>query len=136
MFEDDYVTRQNREILNTLRKIVFGDADERAPYNTAARESGREAQSVNELMDDTSEVLFELQSMVDDGNINDAENKVYDLIETGDRGNMRTALYFYAYLNDKSDDFLEEHQYSRQEVTDGIRNVCETYGLGSLVQIF
>lgn len=135
MFEDDYVTRQNREILNTLRKIVFGDSEERAPYNTAARDSGREAQS-NELMDDTSEALFELQSMVNDGNINDAENKVYDLIETGDRGDMRTALYFYAYLNDKSDDFLEEHQYSRQEVTDGIRNVCENYGLGSLVQIF
>ena len=135
MFEDDYVTRQNREILNTLRKIVFGEAD-RPPYNTAARENGREAQNVNEQMDDTSEALFELQSMVDDGDINDAENKVYDLIETGDRENMRTALYFYAYLNDKSDDFLEEHQYSRQEVTDGIRNVCETYGLGSLVQVF
>ena len=46
------------------------------------------------------------------------------------------ALMFYEKLNGKTDEFLEEHEYSREEVTDGIKYVVDFYGYGSLMDAF
>ncbi|MDL2302723.1 DUF6483 family protein [Lachnospiraceae bacterium OttesenSCG-928-D06] len=45
-------------------------------------------------------------------------------------------LLFYSYLNDKDDDFLESHYYSREEIKEGLKSVVSNYKLGSLVEIF
>ena len=43
---------------------------------------------------------------------------------------MSLTLMFYEKLNGKTDEFLEEHEYSREEVTDGIKYVVDFYGYG------
>lgn len=46
------------------------------------------------------------------------------------------ALLFYSYLNDKENDFLEKHNYSREEIKTGLRTVISQYGLDSLGEMF
>ncbi len=84
-----------------------------------------------------------LLDMVDRGELNEAENELIDhmdmqlLLVTADDVKMdenamidelEMALGVYGYMNDKSDDFLEKHAYSRVEIEYGVRNVIEKYG--------
>ena len=43
-------------------------------------------------------------------------------------------MSFYLYLNDFGDDYLERNNYSRDEITEGIKSICEEYGVSSMVE--
>ena len=53
----------------------------------------------------------------------------------GDKVYLELALDFYLYLNNFEDDFLEEHDYSREEILDGIRMLGEDWGIAGLGQL-
>ena len=108
------------EIARVLAKILF---------NIDSETVSEELESRIEETD----VLEQLLDMVDSGQINEAENKLYDLLNTEDPNCIETAILFYSYLNDKSDEFLKENDYSRGEVKEGIENVAERVGLGGLI---
>lgn len=74
--------------------------------------------------------------MVDAGSINEAENIIYEITENGAKVNLEIALLFYSYLNDKSDDFLEEHNFSRDEIKSGLKDISSRYGVGSFTEMF
>ena len=91
-----------------------------------------------EMLED-SEVkaaLDGLLDMVDEGKINEAENVVYEITEDGGYENLETALLFYSYLNEKPDEFLEENNFSRDEVKEGLLEIISRYGLGSMADTF
>ena len=46
------------------------------------------------------------------------------------------SLLFYEKLSGKTDEFLAEHDYSREEVVDGLKYVVNYYGYGSLLEAF
>ena len=70
--------------------------------------------------------------MVDVGEINEAENLLSDELDQDEEGYFEVALGFYDYLNTLSDEFLEDHNYSREEVRDGAQSLAERKGLGGL----
>ncbi len=70
-----------------------------------------------------------LLDMVDNGNINEAENYLYDLVSDRDIDSLKIALLFYSYLNDKSDEFLQINGFSREEIKLGIQNSADKFGL-------
>ena len=45
---------------------------------------------------------------------------------------LKTALLFYSHLNQLDNDFLEDHNYSREEIVSGVRDVLNRYHLDSL----
>ena len=45
------------------------------------------------------------------------------------------ALCFYEKLGGKSEEFLTEHDYSQQEVIDGLKYVVETYGYTDFLEV-
>jgi chromosome condensin MukBEF MukE localization factor len=45
------------------------------------------------------------------------------------------AVLFYRYVGELSDEFLEQHVFSRQEVLDGLRNLAENAGLLGIVEM-
>ena len=71
----------------------------------------------------------ELMKMADAGRINEAENILLESLDTSRKSDLRAALIFYDHINDFSDDFLEEHNYSREEIKDGIKSVVEDFGM-------
>ena len=123
MFEEkDYYMRIVHELVRMLIRLVFNKDIDR---------DGEEAVPV-EVM----EKYRKLISMIDDGQINEAENLLLDGLEPDSRAYFELALMFYEKLNGKTDEFLEEHEYSREEVTDGIKYVVDFYGYGSLMDAF
>ena len=45
-------------------------------------------------------------------------------------------MSFYKYLNEKDDLFLEESNYSREEIVEGMADISRMYGYGDFVEMF
>ncbi len=123
MFEQDYVMRIIKEMVRAILKLLF-NIDTDSP-STELLEDEKEQQKLDALLD-----------MVDAGSINEAENIIYEITENGAKVNLEIALLFYSYLNDKSDDFLEEHNFSRDEIKSGLKDISSRYGVGSFTEMF
>ena len=78
-------------------------------------------------------------AMIDAGKINEAENELIAELEHALEGDvdcrgqkmelLEVALQVYQYINEKEDEFLEMHCYSREEVEEGIRNALQMMGM-------
>lgn len=123
MFEQDYVMRLIKEMVRAVLKLLF-NIDTESP-TAELLESKEEKETLDELLD-----------MVDDGKINEAENRLYDVMEDKDGNGLKMALLFYSYLNDKTDEFLKANGFSREEIRLGLENVTDCYGLSSISEIF
>ncbi len=123
MLEDkDYVMRIVHEWIRMLIRVIFN------------RDIDKEEDKVIPL--EVAEKFRKLTAMIDDGEINEAENQLLDGLEEGNRAYFEMALLFYEKLGAKTDEFLEAHDYSRQEVVDGLKYVVNYYGYGSVLDAF
>ena len=73
-----------------------------------------------------------LIAMVDAGKINEAENRLYEELDRDEEGAFEVALGFYDYLNELPEEFLEAHDYSRDEVKEGAQSLADRKGMGVL----
>ncbi len=122
MFEEkDYVLRIIHEIVRMLAKILLRvDIDKEEPR----------------LDYETGEKWKRLSGMIDDGEINEAENLLVEGFAAEDNRGFQVALLFYDYLNKKDDAFLAAHDFSREEVADGLKYAISFYGYGDMVDAF
>lgn len=123
MVERDYIMRMIREMVRAILKLFF-NIDSESP--TEELLAGEEEKQLLDI----------LLAMVDVGDINHAENQLYEIVSGGDMEKLKMALLFYSYLNDKSDDFLTEHDFSRGEIKSGIKDMVSMYGLDSMADVF
>lgn len=123
MQEQDYIMRLIKEMVRTILKLIF-NIDMDSPEE--------------ELLAGTQyeEVSQELLRMVNCGNINEAEDRLFELCEDNNRHKLQTALLFYSYLNKKNDEFLEKNNFSREEIVLGLRTIMSDYGLDSIAETF
>ena len=123
MFEQDYIMRLIKEIIRTILKLLF-HIDTEIP--------------TIELLETEEEqtTLETLLNMVDDGDINEAENRIFELVEAGKSESLELVLLFYSYLNDKSDEFLAENDFSRKEIQDDLKYILSKYGLEGMAEMF
>ena len=101
-----------------LAKILFGK-------NTATYEYQQED---NYTAADS--LYARLIAMVDAGKINEAENRLYEELDRDEEGTFEVALGFYDYLNELPEEFLETHDYSRDEVKEGAQSLADRKGMG------
>ena len=123
MFEQDYIMRLVKEIIRVLLKLLF-NLDVESPTSDLL-ENQEERMTLDALLD-----------MVDAGNIDEAENRIYELTAGDDIQHLETALLFYSYLNEKSDVFLAEHHFSREEIRLGLYDIVSRYGLEGMAGAF
>ena len=123
MLQDDYILRQIREMIHAVMRMLFQvNASELSP----------------DVIEDTSArtVLEELLALTDEGRIDEAENQLYEMTCDGDRQNLEIGLLFYYNLNGKDDDFLEAHNFSREEIMTGIQDLADRYQLSGIAEAF
>ncbi len=123
MFEQDYIMRMIKDMIRALLKMLF-DIDTDSPSFDMVGDA--EVQSR----------LLRLSHMVDDGDIINAQNEICKITSDDDMQNLKTALFFYAYLNEKDDDFLTANGYSRDEIETGIRELAEKYQVTYISNLF
>lgn len=123
MLQDDYILRQIREMVRAVMKMLFQvNASELTP----------------EVIEDTDarQILTNLNDLVDNGRIDDAENQLYEMTCEGDRQNLEIGLLFYYHLNSKDDEFLEANNFSREEIMTGIQDLADRYNLNGIAEAF
>ncbi len=123
MVENDYYMRIIHEMVRMWLKLLF---------------------NIDELKEE--EIIFEekenedlyrrLRLMAADGKVNEAENLLCEHLQSHEEHKnleeLKMSLFFYDYLNGKSNEFLEKNGFSREEIRDGIRSVMKQYGYGEL----
>ena len=123
MLQDDFILRQIREMIHAVMRMLFQvNASELSP----------------EVIEDASArtVLEELLALTDEGRIDEAENQLNEMTCDGDRQNLEIGLLFYYNLNGKDDDFLEAHNFSREEIMTGIQDLADRYQLSGIAEAF
>ena len=124
-FEDekDYIMRMIKEMVSVLFSILLGkqyvSVDEE-------RKNGYEVSGTD---------LNDLLDMIDNGQINEAENLMLDDLDYSDKKELAAALLFYQYLSEKKEVFLRDHNYSDEEILDGAKQVLQKAGYGDIVKV-
>ena len=73
--------------------------------------------------------------MIDEGEINEAENELLDILtRERETEGIHVQLFFealevYEYMNEKDDAFLEKNNYCREEILEGIQGVLSMSGI-------
>ena len=121
-FEDekDYVMRIIKETVRLLFSLMLGKN-----YVSVEQELENKYEVSGMALDD-------LLSMADDGKINEAENIILDGIDYGSKKEVAAAALFYQHLSEMEEKFLEQNNYSEEEVLDGVKQIVEEAGYGNL----
>lgn len=70
-----------------------------------------------------------LDAMVGRGELNDAEDLLFDALDEGDDRALELAVDFYARINVMTDTALKVCGFSRQEVGEGLREAMDRFGV-------
>ena len=119
IYEKDYIMRMIYGITQMLAVILFGKKLNSEEVFIAL---GDEFRGSNDL----------LLEMVDKGEINAAEDRLFDIIETS--GMAKDALgllilQFYDHVNSKDDEFLAKAEFDREEILPGLKDAMSRIGL-------
>lgn len=120
MYQQDYIMRLIKEIINFLAKIFLHIEDKDEVYYDLLYENENSQ---------TDYLHKELLKLIELGKINEAENLLFEKLDMSNKKHIELALDFYNRLNNLDDDFLEENNFSREEIVDGLKDIAKEFGL-------
>lgn len=123
MVEQDYIMRLIKESVRMLMKLLF-NIDTASPAMEQLESLERRS------------IYNGLEEKLDEGAINEAEEELFEGLDETNREDLKLAIMFYSYLNEKDDEFLAAHQFSRQEIKDGLMDVLHRYGVTGMEGLF
>lgn len=121
--EKDYVMRMIKEMARVMFSLAFGKT-----YVSVEMEKTSKYRVSGKALND-------LWEMIDAGQINEAENLLLEKIDYADKEEVMGAALFYLYLSEKEDTFLEAHQYSKEEVLFGLKQLFEKSGYQEILSL-
>lgn len=121
--EKDYVMRMIKEMARVIFSLAFDKT-----YVSVEMEKANKYRVSGKALND-------LWEMIDAGQINEAENLLLENIDYADKEEMMGAALFYLYLSEKEDSFLEAHQYSKEEVLFGFKQLFERSGYQEILSL-
>ena len=119
MLKNDYIMRKIEEWISMILEFVFKIDKNSSPEKLLKLEASKE-------------ILKDLKSKIDDGNINEAEDALFNLIKFKTQDSLLIGLLFYSHLNEKSSKFLNEHDFDREEIKTGIKDLLNECNMNSL----
>ena len=119
MLKNDYIMRKSEESISMILEFVFKIDKNSSPEKLLKLEASKE-------------ILKDLKSKIDAGNINEAEDALFNLIKFKTQDSLLIGLLFYSHLNEKSSKFLNEHDFDREEIKTGIKDLLNECNMNSL----
>ena len=121
--EKDYIMRMIKEMVRVLFSLAFG----------------KEYVSVELEKENKYEVsgknLKNFFNMIDLGQINEAENILLDSIDYTNKNEVMAVALFYQYLSEKDNQFLENNNYTKEEVLSGFKQLLMKSGYSDLLYL-
>lgn len=117
-YHQDWLMRQIEAISTMLGYILFGRASTKVKVEpTPVTHSGGD------------ELYLMLQTLVRQGQICKAEDLLFEAMETPTDAVLDAAKRFYDDLNRLSDRTLRDAHFSREEIYEGLQEVCRVFGI-------
>ena len=123
MFEQDYIMRQIHQIIQVLMKLIF-KIDSPSPSTEYIKDA------------ETRQIADDMLKNIDIGNIAEAEEMLFSLIQNKTMDNLLAGLILYSHINEKEDEFLEMNHYSRSDAENSIKRLLSEYGLENIASLF
>lgn len=117
MYKQDYIMQMINSFIRFLAKVFFGK--DTVTYELSENEGYTESDSLHKM-------LLDLLSM---GKINEAENILFERFDPKDNRQLILAIDFYQRLNRLDEEFLQENNFSRQEIEDGLKDIAKKAGI-------
>ena len=121
--EKDYIMRMIKEMVRVLFSLVFG---KKYVSVELEKENKYEVSGKN---------LKNFLDMIDLGQINEAENILLDSIDYTNKNEVMTVALFYQYLSEKDSKFLENNNYTKEEVLSGFKQLLMKSGYSDLIYL-
>lgn len=119
--EKDYILRMIKDLTKSISYIILGKSE--IEYDLPKE---------NEYS--RSDYLYiKIVELANCGKINEAEDMLFREIDTSNMREFELAIAFYLYLNDFDDNYLEENNYCRDEISEGIKSICKEFGVSNMV---
>ena len=118
--EKDYIMRMIKEMVRVLFSLVFGKK-----YVSVELEKENKYEVSGKKMKS-------FLDMIDLGQINEAENILLDNIDYTNKEEVMAAALFYQYLSEKDNEFLENNNYTKEEVLSGFKQLLIQSGYKEL----
>ena len=121
--EKDYIMRMIKEMVQVLFSLVFGKK-----YVSVELEDENK-------YEDSGNTLKYFFDMIDQGDINEAENLLLEDLDYTNKEEVMAAAFFYQHLSQKDDDFLRRNDYTKEEVLFGFKQLLEKSGYKDLIRL-
>lgn len=119
MLKNDYIMRKIEEWISMILEFVFKIDKNSSPEKLLK-------------LEESKEVLKDLKSKIDIGNINEAEDSLFEMLRHKTQDSLLIGLLFYSYLNEKDSKFLNEHNFERDEIKTGIKDLLNEFNMNNL----
>ena len=119
MITEDYILRMIQEMGQMLARILGSDALD--PTDQVQPETLHAGDGLG--------FLEELKALCSHGQVNLAEDRLFEELEFSAPSALITVLGFYEYVNSFSDQQLEAWGYSREEIYQGLADCGERFGV-------
>lgn len=119
MLKNDYIMRKIEEWISMILEFVFKIDKNSSPEKLLK-------------LEESKEVLKDLKSKIDIGNINEAEDSIFEMLKHKTQDSLLIGLLFYSYLNEKDSKFLNEHNFERDEIKTGIKDLLNEFNMNNL----
>ena len=121
--EKDYIMRMIKEMVRVLFSLMFG---KKYVSVELEKENKYEVSGKN---------LKIFLNMIDLGQINEAENILLDSIDYTNKNEVMAVALFYQYLSEKDNQFLENNNYTKEEVLSGFKQLLMKSGYRDLIYL-
>ena len=121
--EKDYIMRMIKEMVRVLFSLAFG---QKYVSVELEKENKYEVSGKN---------LKIFLNMIDLGQINEAENILLDSIDYTNKNEVMAVALFYQYLSEKDNQFLENNNYTKEEVLSGFKQLLMKSGYRDLLYL-
>ena len=121
--EKDYIMRMIKEMVRVLFSLAFG---KKYVSVELEKENKYEISGKN---------LKNFLNMIDLGQINEAENILLDSIDYTNNNEVIEVALFYQYLSEKDNKFLENNNYTKEEVLSGFKQLLMKSGYSDLLYL-
>jgi hypothetical protein len=111
----DYSSRKVKDTIDSVSKLYLGK-----------NEPGYDLPEGN-IYSEMDKLYHRITTLADEGDINEAENVLLESLDYNDMKQFELALSFYLYINEFDDDYLEDHDYSKDEILYGTQTIVRKF---------
>ena len=119
IYSKDWFMMQVEQMVEFVARVVFGES-----YNEYQVED-------YDNLTEEDKLFIGITALLNENKISEAEEYLFEKVDVENMKQFRVVLDFYQKLNNFRDEELEENNFSRERVFNGLKNISERFGIQS-----